>query len=522
MKPSREGNYMSDLTLVRAGVLITAHDQPPLFDGAVVVSGERIEAVGAHSELSKKYPHAKASGEKKLLLIPGLINGHGHGRGLTDFQRGALDNTLESWLLDTRKYVPVSTYDDIALSAARLLRSGVTTAMHNHILKDPAAYESEFEEALKAYRDAGMRVQFNPGVRNANPFIYGDNKAFLERLPENIKAVLTTPPPSGSLSGENFVTVVKDLYERSNGPMSRIGFGPLAPQWCTDALLLQIRREAESLQAPIHVHAVQSIFQKTYGLEFLGKTLVQHMHDIGFLGNGVVIGHCVWPTEKDIELLAESGTGVTHHPSCNLRVRNGISPAYHMLQAGVRVGLGLDGKSINDDDDMIQEMKMCYLLHRLPSLELDSPHMSSRQVFKMATETNAALLGFEGEIGRLEPGMKADLVLLDYEKMCYPFVESAHDPVDVLLYRGSGTHVDTVMVNGRVVVEKGKVLTLDEERIGRRLAEAASRPGTEKEKALVSVMDELKKQVIDYYRGWPQKVKPEAYFAVNSRVDGLL
>ena len=512
---------MPDITLVHGGVTITAHDQPALFDGAVAVSDGQIQAVGTHSEISKKYPHAKAHGGKKFMLIPGLINGHGHGRGLTDFQRGALDNTLESWLLDTRKYIPISTYDDIALSAARLLRSGVTTAMHNHILKDPTDYKGEFEEALKAYRDAGMRVQFNPGVRNANPFIYGDNKAFLERLPEKFKAILSTPLSSESLSGENFVQVVKDLHKRSNGPMSKIGFGPLAPQWCTDKLLIQVRREAELLQAPIHVHAVQSIFQKIYGLEFLGKTLVEHMHDIGFLGTGVVIGHCVWPTEKDIELLAQSGTGVTHHPSCNLRVRNGISPAYHMLQAGVRVGLGLDGKSINDDDDMIQEMKMCYLLHRLPSLELHSPHMRARDVFKMTTENNAALLGFGRELGRLEPGRLADLVLLDYDKMCHPFVNPSHDPIDVLLYRGKGAHVDTVMVNGRVVVEKGKVLTLDEEGIGRRLAEAASRPRSDKEIALVSMMDELKKHVIEYYRGWPARLKAEPFFQINSQREGI-
>ncbi|MCJ7595625.1 MAG: amidohydrolase family protein, partial [Desulfobacterales bacterium] len=302
---------MSNITIVRAGILVAAHDQPALSQGAAAVSGERIEAVGLYSELSKRYPHAKTIGGGRFLLIPGLINGHGHGRGLTDFQRGALDNTLESWLLDTRKYLPVSTYDDIALSAVRLLKSGVTTTMHNHILKDPAAYQSEFEEGLRAYGDAGIRVQFDPGVRNANPFIYGDNKAFLEALPEKLRAVLTAPPPPGSLSAENFVEAVKDLHKRSDRPMSKIGFGPLAPQWCTEELLLQVRRAAETLQAPIHVHAVQSVFQKIYGLESLGKTLVQHMHDIGFLGNGVVIGHCVWPTEKDIDLLAKTGTGVT-------------------------------------------------------------------------------------------------------------------------------------------------------------------------------------------------------------------
>ena len=513
---------MANITIVQAGVLVAAHDQPAISDGAVAVSGEHIEAVGLHSELSKQYPHAKTIGGGRFLLIPGLINGHGHGRGLTDFQRGALDNTLESWLLDTRKYLPVSTYDDIALSAVRLLKSGVTTAMHNHILKDPTAYQSEFEEGLRAYSDAGIRVQFNPGVRNANPFIYGNNKAFLDALPEKLRALLTTPPPPGSLSGENFVEAVRELHKRSDGPMRRIGFGPLAPQWCTDELLMQVRRAADNLQAPIHVHAVQSIFQKIYGLEFLGKTLVQHMHDTGFLGQGVVIGHCVWPTEKDVDLLAKTGAGVTHHPSCNLRVRNGISPAYHMLKAGVLVGLGLDGKSINDDDDMIQEMKVCYLLHRIPSLELHSPHMRARDVFKMTTENNAVLLGFGRELGRLEPGRLADLVLLDYEKMCHPFVDPSHDPIDVLLYRGKGAHVDTVMVNGHIVVKGGKVLTIDEGALSSRLAEAASRPRTEKEQSLVQVMDELKQYVIEYYKGWPQKVKSEPYFAVNSRVDGLI
>jgi 5-methylthioadenosine/S-adenosylhomocysteine deaminase len=513
---------MSEVTLlVRAGQMVPAHDKPAVANGAVAVAGEKISEVGTYDELSKQYPRAKVMGGDQFLLIPGLINGHGHGRGLTDFQRGARDNTLETWLLDTRKYIPVSTYDDIAYSAARLLKSGVTTTMHNHILKDPAAYDAEFEEALKAYHDAGIRVQFNPGVRNANPFVYGDNKAFLENLPEKLRLALTAPPPDGSLKAENFVKAVSDLHSRSNAPMSRIGFGPLAPQWCTKELLMDVRKAAERIQAPIHVHAVQSIFQKIYGLQFLGRTLIQYMNEIGFLGPLLVVGHCVWPTEKDIELLAKTGTAMTHHPSCNLRVRNGISPAFHMLQAGVLVGLGLDGKSINDDDDMIQEMKVCFLLHRIPSLELNSPHLTARQVFKMATENNAALLGYGKELGRLEPGKYADLVLIDYKTMCYPFVNPSHDPVEVLLYRGLGSHVHTVIVNGRTVVKDGELLTMDEGKIGKRLAEASSRQRTDKEKMLVDMMDELKKHLIAYYRGWPDKAKAEPYFQVNSKIDGL-
>lgn len=303
--------------------------------------------------------------------------------------------------------------------------------------------------------------------------------------------------------------------------MCKIGFGPLAPQWATDELLRQVRRAADDLGAPIHVHAVQSIFQKAYGLKRFKKTFIAHLNDIGFLGPGLVIGHCVWPTEADIELLAQTDTAVTHHPSCNLRVRNGVSPAFEMLKAGVLVGLGLDGKSINDDDDFIQEMKVCYLLHRLPSLELDSEHMTSRQVFRMATLNSARLLGFGAQLGRLEAGRWADLILLDYEAMSAPYVDPAHDPIDVVLYRATRRHVNTVMVAGRVVVEGGQVLTLDEAQIGARLAAAASRPRSEAEKGLVEALDELKRHVKAFYQGWPAKMETAPFFALNSRIDGL-
>jgi 5-methylthioadenosine/S-adenosylhomocysteine deaminase len=513
---------MSEVNLiVKAGQLVPAHDQPSIPSGAVALSGNLIEAVGAYDELSKRYPGAKEIGGDQFLLIPGLINGHGHGKGLSDFQRGAKDNTLESWLLETRKYVPVSVYDDVAYSAVRLLKSGVTTTMHNHVLKDPKAYQQEFEEAIKAYRDAGIRVQCNPGIRNENPFIYGDNPAFLESLPKELKTRLITPPPPGSLTGENFVRVVADLHSNHDSPMCRIGFGPGAPQWCTRELLVDVKLAAEKLGTPIHIHALQSVFQKIYGLEFHGKTLIEYMNQIGLLGPRLVIGHCVWPTEADIDLLAKTQTGVTHHASTNLRVRNGISPVFEMLKAGVRVGLGIDSKSINDDDDIIQEMKVCFLLHRIPSLELNSACLSARQVFQMVTETNATLLGYGRQLGRLEPGRLADLVLLDYQKMCFPFVDPTHDPVEVLLYRGKGSHVRTVMVDGRIVVEDGRVLTVEEEAIGSRLAEAASRPKTKSEEDWVHVLDELREYVIRYYEGWTQKVEPEPYFAINSRMDGL-
>jgi cytosine/adenosine deaminase-related metal-dependent hydrolase len=508
-------------TLVRAGRMVPAYDEPAVADAAVVINGDTIESSGSYADLRAQHPDAQEIGGPRYLLIPGLVNGHSHGRGLTDFQRGALDNTLESWLLDTRKYKPVSAYDDCSLSAARLLASGVTTTMHNHILGNPADHENEHAQVIQAYAEAGIRLQFNPGVRNDNPFVYGDNASFLERLPQALREALTKPVPEGALTGDNFVEAVQALFQRFDNPMCRIGFGPLAPQWATEALLKSVRAAADELDRPIHVHAAQSIYQKVYGLTHLNESLIAWMDRIGLLGPRLVIGHCVWPTRDDIGRLASSGAGVTHHPSCNLRVRNGIAPAFHMLRAGVKVGLGLDGKSINDDDDFIQEMKVCFLLHRIPSLELHSDHLSAREVFRMATTTSADLLGFGDAVGRLEPGRKADMALLDYDAMCWPYTDPGQDPIDVLLYRGTRHFVDTVLVDGRVVVRDGRVTTVDEEEIGRRLAEASARPRTEQEEGMLRGLDTVQKHVIDYYRGWPDRVETEPYFPVNSQVDGL-
>jgi 5-methylthioadenosine/S-adenosylhomocysteine deaminase len=509
------------MILVRAGQLVTGHDASALRNGAVAVSGQKIIDIGPYQDLAPRYPDAKKVGDERFLLIPGLINGHGHGRGLTPFQRGVKDDSLEKWIWDTRTLTTIPTYENIAFSALKLLKCGVTTTMHNHLPIASGSGEEEWIEALEAYKDSGIRLFFCPAARNDNPLVYGDNGSFTRSLPQELRELALPGRPPGELTGEHYIKTVRNLHRTYDNPMTRIGFGPLAPQWCTEELLLQVKQEATRLAVPVHLHTLETIYQKIYSLKYLGKTLIESLKDMELLGPRIVLGHCVWPTQKDIQLLARSGTGVTHHPSSNLRLRAGISPVFHMLQSGVLVGLGVDGTGINDDDDMIQEMKVCYLLHRIPSLELDSPYLEARQVFRMATENNAALLGFGRELGRLEPGAWADMVLLDYERMCSPYVDPSHDPIDVLLYRGKSNHVHTVMVNGRVVVDKGEVLTLNEEQIGKRLNEAASRPQTNGEQALAKGLRALNQRVAGYYKGWSEKIDTKPYFAINSRSNGL-
>ena len=243
--------------LVRGGVLVAAHDQDAIIDGAIAIAGQYVKEVGKYNELSLKYPDAEEIGGEDFMVLPGLINAHTHGKGLTDFQRGALDNTLETWRFDTYdKFLPLPKYEDVAYSATRLLKSGVTATMNHMLLADSTDYENKFQDAIRAYQDVGLRVLFCPAMSNNNPFVYGDNEAVLDRLSEHSRKILTAPKKAGALNADNYIPLICNLHEKYNDAMVRIGFGPTAPQWCSEDLLRSIRREADRLGLFIHTHAL--------------------------------------------------------------------------------------------------------------------------------------------------------------------------------------------------------------------------------------------------------------------------
>ena len=188
--------------------------------------------------------------------------------------------------------------------------------------------------------------------------------------------------------------------------------------------------------------------------------------------------HSVWLTDGDIELLADAGTTVCHNPSSNLRLKNGIAPVNAMLAGGVNVAMGTDSTAINDDDDMLQEMRLASKLHRQPGLK--RPAMDSHQALRLTTANAARPTGFDGRIGALGPGRYADMVLLDWDAMTAPYFEGSGDPaadaVNAVVYRGKSAHVDTVLINGQVVLREGRSVIADEEAVTAELREQLARP----------------------------------------------
>jgi 5-methylthioadenosine/S-adenosylhomocysteine deaminase len=483
------------------GRYLVVDDRTIIPSGALYIDGETVVDYGTHRYITSRYKADRTLGSAEALILPGLINAHSHGKGLTDFQRGQVDDTLETW--KWRGFPPVDPYLDTRWACIQLLESGVTTTMHNHGLARPEAWEAELAEVLRAYRDCGVRVAFAPTLSTENVFTYGEDDAFLGSLSADLRGLCEGILRRVAIFGEKqYFQAVRLLHEKHHGPRIRIMHGPLSPQWVREEALQEIRRDSDRRGLRIHTHVQQTQLQRLYGFKRYGCSLIARLEDIGFLGPEVTCGHCVWIDDEDIEILSRTGTSVTHHPACNLRVRNGISPVSVMLQRGITVAVGMDEKELGDDKDYLAELRLAARLHRLSSHELDSPHLSSREVFRMGTRNGAAVLGFDDLVGSLERGRQADLVILDLQAMAEPYAYEGHDPLDLLLYRGKARHVRTVLVAGEVLLQDGQLTRIDREEALRRLREAVPKDYEKRFRAAHASMGALRKAIAAHFAPW--------------------
>ena len=487
--------------------------------GAVYVEDDTIVDIGAYGDITKTYTADRTIGSADHLVIPGLVNAHGHGKGITDFQRGALDDTLETWKF--RMYPPIDGYYDTRWTAIRLLESGVTATMHNHNLSNPDAYEEEFAETVRAYRESGIRLAFAPTLADQNIFIYGDNASFVQSLPPELQQLCEAVTARMERFGpESYFKAVDTLKAQFQSDRIEILHGPLSPQWVSTEALEEIKRHADRESLRIHIHTQQTQLQKLYGLNAHGTSLIGYLDGLGFLGTNVTCGHCVWLSDADISILAETGASVTHHAGCNLRVRNGIAPVSAMLDSGIIVGIGMDDKELGDDKDFIEEMRLVSKLHRLSSHRLASKHLTPKDCFRMGTAYGAEVLGFSDRIGALTPGKKADVVLLDLHRMTEPFVFPGHDIIDVLIYRGRAADVDTVLVSGEVVLEHKMPTRVDRQEVVRKLRESIPGEYEERFQEDNRRFPALRERIAAYFDPWYKEmdaIEKDPYYFMNNR-----
>ena len=487
--------------------------------GAIYIEGDTIVRTGTYDDIMSQSGDCDVIGSQDHLVTAGFVNAHGHGKGVTDFQRGHLDDTLETWKF--RSYPSIDSHLDTLWTGVRLLESGVTTTMHNHNLVNVDACDDEFESTIEAYRKSGIRLAFAPMIVNQNHFVYGDNDAFIKSLSPELQGICNKMTERAARFGsKQYIDAIDRLFKKYQSGQTKIMHGPLAPQWVSDDILHEIKSHAGLQGLRIHIHVQQTQLQKLFGLKKYGKSLLQHLFDIGFLGEDVTCGHCVWLDEKDIDLLAATRTSVTHHASCNLRVRNGIAPVAAMLKKGVVVGIGMDDKEFGDDKDFIQELRMVSKLHRLPSHQLDSDYLTSQDCFRMATEAGAEVLGFSDLVGTLQPGKQADIVLIDLKRISEPFVSADLDIIDLLIYRGLAMDIDTVLVAGEIQVQNGKHIKIDREDLIQHLRATIPEDYGERYRQSNQLFPELRQRVKDYFASWyPEMdaIEKDPFYFMNNR-----
>ncbi len=495
---------------------ITGRDSAEVVaNGAVVVQDGAIVEVGRYNELIGRYQPDEVIGSSRHVVIPGLINAHHH-VGLTPFQLGSLDMPLETWIVARWALREVDPYLDTLWCAIEMIESGITTVQHNHMaarLPPEMGLYDAASQVLDAYDASGMRVAFSIFTRDQNHLVYEDDERFLSTLPSELADRARERINIRPTSLEEYLSATAELHARRSGPRTNIFVSPHNVHWCSDEMLTAMSDLARRLETGFHVHLQETIYQRMYGTRHWNKTPLAHLAELGTLGPEVSCAHGVWLSESDLDILSETGTAICTNPSSNLRLKSGVAPINRLLERGVNVALGIDEAGINDDNDILQEMRMAQKIHREPGVA--SAHLTSHDIFRLVT-SNAATVTFFDDVGTIERGKRADLVLIDMERIEEPYLHPDTDVIDALIYRGKGLDVDTVLVDGEVILRDRKFLKADKAEVAARLKESLTRELTDREARAARLSEDILPYINRWFSEWELE-SGDGHYSYNLR-----
>lgn len=500
-------------TLVKSSLMVTMSGaSDPIPRGAAIVDDGRITRIGLLEQLANEGTFDREVGsESRHIALPGFVNAHHHpalpsGLGLT---LGPLLGPLEIRLLrrQERRRAPITdeeAYLHTLWKDIQMIKSGVTAVveMHGSLERIDDMY---IGAAVKGHSDSGQRVLLCIGCSDQNRLVYGDDRAFVESLPAPARDRLR--PVLRPFDAEAYFAGCDRLFKAHHGTAGRIhiGFGPGGVQWCSEGLFQRLRDAARDYGTNIQTHLVETKYQMHY-FRRRGTTAVGYLNRTGVLGPNLSCAHGVWLTQEDCKVLAQSGTTVVHNPSSNLALASGIAPIADLLAAGANVGFGMDILDFNDSDDILSDLRLGWLLQRRPGI--DTPRPSPRQMLAMATVAGAKALPGGGHIGSLQEGKRADIVLLDRERLfSSPYLSPSTPIEDVILRRAVGQDVDTVMIDGKVVMEGRRLLAVDEASVERQVR-ASMEPFLSLTEGDTAFMRELAGYAGDFYRRLEEEAGP--------------
>ena len=488
-------------------------------DGAVLQEDGLIVAVGSYEDLHRRYPDVSVIGTGKEILLPGFVNGHHH-VGLTPVQLGSPDMPLELWFVTRMVARNLNLYLDTLYSAFEMVGSGITAVQHIHgwLPGTPSEVQARAEDVVRAYEDIGMRVSYCYAVRDQNRLVYQDDAELSASLPEELRGPMRAWFDRFQLSLEGAMDMFASMHAAHNAKERvRIQLAPANLHWCSDPALRMLADASERYQAPLHMHLVETALQKEYAQRRGGCTAVEYLDRFGLMNSRMTLGHGVWLNERDIARAAETGTCICHNCSSNFRLRSGVAPLNRFAAEGINVAIGLDEAGINDDRDMLQEMRLVLRAHRVPGLD-ESEVPSMDQVLTMATVGGARTTGFGDQLGTLEVGTAADLVLLDWHQVSYPYLDELTPILDAVIQRAKTGGVRHVMCAGETIYAEGRFTKVDQagalQELHADLARALSDDEVQRRQLSKALLPHIRR----FYAGYADPAKHEPFYRPSSRI----
>jgi len=425
-------------TLIKNAILVPVDDQKPdYFFGDILITDDRITSLAARPDMLVESEADHVINGEKLIVMPGLVNTHGHA-AMTLFRSYADDMPLKEWL--EQKIWPIEEHlsgNDIywgtLLAIAEMIKGGTTTFTDMYFFMERVA-EATAESGIRAVLARGL-IGFGDSAKTG----LQETAAFIDNW-------------HGAAEGRINITI-----------------GPHAPYTCPPVFLEKVIALAGRTGRPLQIHLAETAGEVNDSIREYGVSPIEMVYKLGLFDCKVTAAHCVHVSEHDIALMAEKNVGVANNPGSNLKLGSGIAPVAEMLQSGIKVGIGTDGASSNNNLDMIEEMRLAALLAK--GISLDPTLINAGTALQMATGMGAEALFLE-KTGRLREGFKADLIGLRHDR---PHLTPLHDPPAHLVYAAAAADVNLVMVDGKILLEDGELKTLDEEKIRAEACRCADR-----------------------------------------------